>query len=168
MLTQTRLRELLHYAPETGVFTWLVPSKNGIKVGDRAGCLRKSQRHGGPDYRVIRLDLVLFLEHRLAWLYMTGAFPPSQLDHENNKPFDNRWTNLRIATNAQNNQNMPKKKNNRSGFKGVSLDPRRGTYNADCQAEGKRIRKSGFKTAEEAYAFYQLVAVDTHKEFYHG
>lgn len=167
MLTQSRLKELLHYSKKTGLFTWRVPSKNGTKVGATAGCLRKG-RKGKSDYIVIRIPQAkLYLAHRLAWLYVTGAWPEDQLDHKSGVGSDNRWRNLRPATNPQNNQNKPCYANSKTQVKGVSLDPRRGTWNVDCQAYGKRTRKSGFTTLEEASKAYQVFAKQHHGEFHY-
>jgi hypothetical protein len=49
LITAERLRELLHYNPDTGAFTWLVKRGNKIRIGDIAGSLTA---HG---YRAIRL-----------------------------------------------------------------------------------------------------------------
>ena len=88
MLTAQRLRELLHYDPETGVFTWLRPTSNRVKVGNRAGC---NYRDRGW---LIRLDTELHRAARLAWLYMKDEWPPLHLFQENDKVDDLRWANL--------------------------------------------------------------------------
>jgi len=48
------------------------------------------------------------LAHRLAWLYMAGAWPSGVIDHMNGDPSDNRWSNLRDVTQAENNANRRK------------------------------------------------------------
>ena len=109
MLTQKRLKELLHYDPETGVFTWLY------------GCYR-GKVAGGLDqegYRTIRISKKEYRAHRLAFLYVEGYLPEYQVDHKNGNRDDNRWSNLRHVTQACNNQNRVVQVNNRSGFPGV-------------------------------------------------
>lgn len=93
MLTQARLKELFHYDKETGAFTH-IKARRGVRVGKILGCLANN------GYLVIRADGKLYLAHRLAWMYVHGAFPPDQLDHINRMRTDNRLCNLRLATNA--------------------------------------------------------------------
>jgi hypothetical protein len=116
-ITQARLKEVLHYDPETGVFTRLAGAKKANRrfmVGSRAGSLR-------PDgYRELAIDGTKYRESRLAWLYMTGEHPSCLIDHENHVTDDNRWENLRAATYTQNMQNKGLHKNNTSGVKGVT------------------------------------------------
>lgn len=111
-LTQSRLKELLHYEPDTGWFTWRVYSSI-YNPGDRAGGLH------GRGYRSIGVDYKKYLEHSLAWLYMTGVWPPHEVDHINRAREDNRWTNLRAATRSQNGHNKGMHKANGVGFPGV-------------------------------------------------
>ena len=100
ILTQTKLRELLHYDPETGVWTWLNPlPRSKVKSGDIAGRIMDNGR------RQIRIASGFYYSSRLAWLYMTGEWPLDQVDHENRNKSDDRWDNLREATQSQNSFN---------------------------------------------------------------
>lgn len=61
MLTQARIKKLLHYDPDTGIFTRLVANRN-LKVGSIVGYTAK-------DHRVmISVDNKNYRAHRLAWL----------------------------------------------------------------------------------------------------
>jgi len=115
MLTASHLREILHYEPSTGEFRWLVSHPPRGRVGKIAGW-----QHGITHYWRIRIDGRLYQGHRLAWLYMTGEWPKQDIDHINGDRADNRWSNLRDVTNAQNIQNQRKaQRNSRSGYLGV-------------------------------------------------
>ena len=114
ILTQERLKEVLNYDPETGVFVWVVKPSKSIKIGNVAG----SDHTTG--YRHIAINRKIIKSHRLAWLYMTGAFPPDQIDHINRIRNDNRFVNLRAVTRSENQHNSGKRKNNTAGYKGVS------------------------------------------------
>jgi hypothetical protein len=158
VITAQRLRELLHYDPETGVFTWLVkPSKRArIRVGDVAGNV-------GPDgYRRIRVGCK-YLSHRLAWLWMTGEWPPHQIDHINGAKHDNRICNLRVATGSQNQANARKRSDNTSGYKGVR--PSRGRWRAEIRVNGSRRHIGIFNDPAEAHAAYVDAAVKHSGEF---
>lgn len=155
-LTHARLKELLSYDPETGVFVWLAPTSNRVKKGQQAG----SNSHG---YLTIRLDRELYRAHRLAWLYMTGDWPTQMIDHQNSVRADNRFANLREASVQENNRNVDLQTNNTTGFKGVS---RHGAnYRAECYANGLRIRVSGFDTPEAAALAAQQARCKLHGEF---
>jgi phage anti-repressor protein len=133
-LSAERLRELLHYEPETGVFTWRVPRTMHTYPGDVAGW---------PDpkgYCLISVESQAYRAHRLAWLYMCGSWPPDQIDHRNHVKSDNRWDNLRLATNAENAQNRRRaRSDSRSGVLGVCWDKRRNMWAAYLWARDKRV-----------------------------
>ena len=113
MLTQARLRELLTYEPDTGLFWRNVTRASNARRGSIAG-------YAGDPYARIRIDGELYLAHRLAYLYMTGQWPPDDIDHRNGRTKDNRWENLRPATRQQNMHNKRRPMNNSSGIKGVA------------------------------------------------
>src|ERR1700674_1345685 len=108
MVLAERLRAVLLYDPETGVFTRRI-NRGKWKAGAQVGWLR-------PDgYIGIGLDYHEYLAHRLAWLYVTGEWP-IDVDHENTCRSDNRWDNLREASRSQNMRNMKRTKANTSGY----------------------------------------------------
>lgn len=157
MLTQERLKEVLHYDPETGLFTWLVrPGKFSRKrVGDVAGYSR-------PDdgYVEIKIDGKSYYGHRLAFLYMTGSFPEHDGEHKNTNGSDNRWKNLRPATRSQNLGNTNVKRNSATGIKGVGVH-HTGRFYARFRYKNLGV----FDTAELASAAYSKAANDYFGEF---
>jgi hypothetical protein len=147
-LTQERLKELLTYDPETGVFVWVTRPSKSIKVGDVAGSFR-------PDgYRQIQIDGAQFRAHRLAWLYMTGTFPPDQIDHIDRNPTNNQFTNLRAVTGSENQHNSGKPKDNTSGYRGVSYDKRDKKWRASIRLNNVLKNLGYFPTPEEASVAY--------------
>jgi hypothetical protein len=103
MLTPTRLRKVLSYAPTTGIFRWKVSASSRASVGSIAGA------KNGRGYHQIRIGGRPYSASRLAWLYMTGKWPNSEISYINGKPSDTRWANLREVTSSQN-RSRPKSK----------------------------------------------------------
>lgn len=146
MITQERLKQLLHYDPTTGVFT-RIKSNRADRLGKQPGAVNSK------GYVQIRLDGTLYVAHRLAWLYCYGEFPKNQLDHFNGDKSDNKLSNLRHATNKQNQENVTIQINNTSGYRGVCFEKtRRGLkkFGAYVGHNGKRVRVGLFATADEA------------------
>lgn len=145
MLTQARLKELLHYDPETGVFTWR-RNYGRVRKGTRAG-------YQEPCGRIqIRVDGRLYRAHRLAWLYKRGEWPRRQIDHRDGDHSNNRWKNLRSANNAQNQWNAGRSKNNSSGRKGVHRRNQTGRWRAFIGLDNRQKYLGDFDTFEEAAA----------------
>jgi hypothetical protein len=128
-LTQSYLKSVLYYEPETGEFTFLLHSRKA-KIGSLAGCI---DRRG---YRVIRMGKKNYSLHRLAFLYMTGWFPPYEVDHVNGVRHDNRWANLRAVTARENMKNRQLSKNNTSGIIGVGWHSRSNKWQAYIAIDG--------------------------------
>ena len=147
MLTQKRLREVLHYSPDTGEFLRLVTTSHKIKPGSVAGTVN------GCGYRQINIDGTVFYAHRLAWFYMTGEWPMNDIDHLNGARADNRWSNLRSVDRRTNleNQRAPSK-NNKLGLLGVIES--NGSFIASITTNRKHIHLGSFDTAEDAHRAY--------------
>ena len=96
-ITQERLKELLEYNPDTGIFKWKVSRRN-----TRKGATAGTVNHG---YIRIQIDGKIYMAHRLAYLYMTGNFPEHQIDHDDRTRNNNKWLNINSATQSQNMQN---------------------------------------------------------------
>lgn len=157
-ITAARLRELVHYSPDTGVLTWIV-SYGRARSGAAAGCRDPS------GYWRVQIDGHIYLGHRLAWLYMTGEWPPHNIDHINGDPSDNRLVNLRPATQAENCRNTRLRSNNTSGFKGVYFAKYSQRWAAAIRVDGHLRYLGSFETAEEAHAAYCGAATQFHGEF---
>lgn len=162
-LTAERLREVLCYSPETGLFTW-----KGTARGRQGGNTYIGRTTGSPDHRGycrICVDGHLYLAHRLAWLYAHGRWPAAMIDHVNGDKSDNRIANLREATMAQNKMNVCAPRTNKSGFKGVSWNSDAGKWMAYIRAAGKSYNLGRFDTPEAAHAAYAEAAARLHGEF---
>ena len=140
-LTVETLREHLHYDLDTGVFTWLKSVGNRRK-GSRAG-------YSMPlGYWSIICQGKAYYAHRLAHLWMTGEWPPNEMDHINHNPGDNRWSNIRAVTRSENrhNQRRQTRTKNITGVVGVTWDPDRNKYYV--MLNGKFLGR--YKTLDEA------------------
>jgi HNH endonuclease len=146
VIAADRLRELLDYDQETGLFTWRLCTSNRIRVGQVAGCLRKDGR------LTIRVDGELALAHRLAWLHVYGEWPFQVIDHVNGDPLDNRISNLRDVSQLVNTLNLHKvRPDNKSGSIGVSRLPN-GRWLAQLGRNKWRASYDSFEDAVSAYA----------------
>ena len=156
-MTSERLKQLLSYDPLSGIFTWRINPSPRKRIGDVAGC--RNCR-----YIQIQCDNVLYLAHRLAWLYCHGVFPKDELDHRNGDKHDNRIDNLREATNAQNKWNRGPLRN---GLKGAffSKDRKRKAWIARIGANGGYKYLGRYHTELEAHQAYVVAAEKLHGEF---
>lgn len=153
--------EIFSYDPLTGVIVYkqLFGNTRTVAIGDVAGTLgRKGYRHitcNGRRYRA----------HRIAWLIMTGNWPKNQVDHINGIRDDNRWCNLREATQSQNSMNQKIQNRNTTGYKGVTFSKSHNKYRAQIQIAGKKMRIGLYTTPEEAFEAYVNTANKLFKDF---
>lgn len=147
MLTAQRLRELLSYNQETGLFTRLISSKRW-KAGQIAGSIHS--RHG---YAIIRIDGKDLLQHRAAWLYVTGEEPSGDIDHIDGNKLNNTFKNLRVVSETVNSQNQRRAHTgSRSGILGVY--PKGNRWMATICVDKIPKYLGTFATREEASAAY--------------
>jgi hypothetical protein len=144
-LTAERLKQLVHSDPESGIFTAACDRESSsIKAGQRLGWIN------GKGYYHIMLDRRSYRANRLAWLYMTGGWPPHQVDHLNHDKADDRWANLRAATNQQNQRNITMSKANTSGIRGVGWHKRIEKWQASIRVDGRLLSLGYFESLDEA------------------
>ena len=155
-LTHAKLIESLWYCKDSGEFTWLVDYGRNC-VGDAAGYVSPINR------RHIYVYGESFLASRLAWFYVTGAWPKHYIDHINRDPSDDRWCNIREATPRQNQFNRSIGANNTTRFKGVSR--KREKFVAKTREAGKWIHIGVYDTAAEAGHAYSCAVRGSHGEF---
>jgi hypothetical protein len=158
-VTAARLREVLNYDPETGIFTWRVRLKYSVPIGARAGSFPAN------GYCMIGIDGVHYRAHRLAWLYVYGEWPKNFIDHIDGNRLNNAIANLRDVSNKMNghNTNVPRR-GNKTGLLGV-LPYKNGKFTAQIGVNGKSNHLGVFDTAEEAHATYMAAKRYVHEGF---
>lgn len=160
-ITREQAAELVSYDPETGILTWKkchFPNR----VGKEAGGYRRNSVRG---YRYVWLCGRRYSSHRIAWLLMTGKWPVL-VDHINRDPGDNRWANLREATESQQRGNTYLVARNTSGVRGVRWYAKRQRWYAAISFGQKSKYLGSFKTKEEAVSAYDKAAREHWGEFY--
>lgn len=147
-LTCSRLRELIKYDPETGIFIRIVTTSPNAIAGRKAG------GYDAYGYINISIDKKIYKAHRLAWLYVYGKWPLQEIDHINGIKDDNRICNLRDVGRIENGRNhvRPTKRNISSGVLGVT--PCGDKWRAAVSVSKKRVHVGVFATKEEAYEAY--------------
>lgn len=147
-LTAERVRELLEYNPETGIFIRRI-AKGRMAKGSVAGCKATN------GYVCIKADGECYKAHRLAWLVTHGTWPTNLIDHINGDKADNRIDNLREATESTNKQNMlGARSDSKTGLLGVSFHKKRKKFMAIINVDGKNIHIGCYPTAKDAYHAY--------------
>jgi hypothetical protein len=156
-LTQGRLKELLDYDPETGLFQ--------LKL-TRGTSYRRKNTHPthAAGYVKYGIDNKQYLAHRLAFLYMTGAFPAGRVDHINGNRADNRWCNLREVTNTQHLLNRFRSRQAKYPGVWVAKNKGRQTYYARVSFGGKSRHLGTFASQEEAFAAYLMEIAELYGE----
>lgn len=150
-LSPAEIHSFFSYDPSSGTLKWARGPGGKARKGNVAGCLKKD------GYLAVVLHGKQYPVHRLAYLCMTGVFPPEEIDHKNLNKTDNRWINLRAATRSQNAKNMK--------YKGFSKVKSRPGWISTIRNNGRKIYLGYFRTQEEAATAYKVAAKRYHGEF---
>ena len=159
------LRQLLRYDPETGKLFWLprpaemFPDKRAAKAWNTKWAEKpaftaphnRGYLHGG----ILKQR---YLAHRVIWAMQTGEWPKDEIDHANNTPSDNRWSNLRAATRSENTQNTSSRKGSTSKYLGVCRKKKSSKWMAIISSGGARIVLGLFDCEIEAARAYDAAA----------
>lgn len=162
-LTVDRLRALLDYDPDSGIFTRRIRTASRHKVGDRADFLIASGVMAG--YLRVSIDYERHLAHRLAWMHVHGSWPTNEIDHIDGNRGNNRIANLRDVTRTTNKENMrAARKDNQCGLLGVHWHAPTDQWRASIQVHGRAQHIGLFHTPEAAHLAY----VETKRRLHEG
>jgi HNH endonuclease/AP2 domain len=149
-LLDMNIKNHITHNPYTGIFI-------RISTQEVAGYITE------VGYVVISLFGISYHAHRLAFFFM-GEPVPDCVDHKNGIRWDNRWKNLRSATNSQNQQNSKISTRNKTGYKGVSYHKVSKKFQASIM-NNKREHLGYYNTALEAALVYDKRAKELYKDF---
>ena len=147
--SQEKLLERFSYDPVTGVLTFNkhnYKSYNGKVAGSVTSKGYISVNYKGQKYKA----------HRIIWMMMTGEDPGElTIDHDDRNKANNIWTNLRLATDSQQEHNKI--------HKGISKTP--WGFTVRIMANNIRRTVGTFKTEAEALAVYSEECALRDEEF---
>jgi HNH endonuclease len=163
-LNRELAESLLIYDRSTGAFIWRIRDDvpawwNTKYAGKIAGSITDE------GYWIIVINKRLYLAHRLVWLFEKGVWPTFELDHKDCNKLHNQIDNLRPASGSMNCANGPKRKQNRSGYKGVHWCAKQKKFIAQICVNYKRIRLGASDDPKEAHALYIAAAEHHFKQF---
>ena len=163
VLTQEQAKELFSYDPEEGILRWRkLPNK---RCKSLIAGYRKQDNSRAMAYWVVMVNYKNYKVHQIIWVYMTGKWPDRLIDHEDLNGENNKWSNLRLATQSQNMMNVGLRITNKTGVKGVSLDSRGNKFRARITLDRVSIELGHFNTLEEAKTAREIASKKYHGEF---
>lgn len=137
-LDYNRIRDLLDYDPDTGIFRWKQDRNARVKKGMVAGKIRSD------GYLGLTIDNQYYFGQVIACLLHFGYVPENDIDHIDRDRLNNRIDNLRIVSRQCNIRNSGNYKNNTSGVKGVSWGKTINKWVAQIKINGKVHRLGSY------------------------
>lgn len=122
----------------------------------------------GKGYLKVRYKGKTYSAHRIIYQIANSIelLPNDiQIDHVDGDRLNNNPSNLRLASNQENQRNVGIQKNNTSGYKGVTYEKDRNKWKASIFDGHKRINLGRFNSPLEAHLAYSNKAIELFKEF---
>lgn len=154
------IKEHISYNPDTGILTRLKCDARPDLIGKPAGYINSN------GYIAVAIKGVSYKAHRIAWLLFHNEWPEEDIDHIDRDKSNNRISNLRKASRAMNSANVGVRRDNTSGYRGVSFNAEHGKWFAQIISNNKKIFLGYHKTAELASEAYQSAAKKLFGEFF--
>ena len=183
-LTQAFVKSILNYDIDSGDFYWLPKEPSMFNDGfgrytKERNCKIFNSKFAGKlagnlvdrTHIIISINYTKHEAHRLAWFYITGYYPKEgEIDHIDRNPLNNKFSNLRLATIAQQNMNQSKFKTKdgvpcSSIYKGVSWNKGKQKWRARIVFDKKEIHLGYFIDEKEAALAYDEAATKFFGEF---
>lgn len=179
LLTREQAIRLFDYDPDEGVLRWKFRTPDMFESGARSAEQRCSSWNGrcagkaagsvsgygyfqvGIPGRILDLPVenLLCLSHRIIWLIVYGHWPEDQVDHRDGVGTNNLLSNLREATQSQNQHN----RKDRSKHVGASWHRKSSKWQARISTNGKMRTLGYYDTAEEAHHAYVVEKAVVHE-----
>lgn len=165
------LREALDYDPETGELHWKVrpehhfPRECDMRMWNKRFSGRAAGGVGPLGYCVLKVQNVTIPSHCVIWALVTGEWPDKFIDHINGVRDDNRISNLRLATPAENSRNARLNRNNTSGVKGVYWFKASRKWQVRLHFDGRLHHFGYYEDKEEAIRVIQAARLRHHDAF---
>lgn len=164
-LTFAEVDRLLAYDGGTGLLTWKHRSIDDFQ--SQATAARWNTRYAGAvagcrnsqGYLVLSIRDKRYLVHRVCWLLSTGSWPERQLDHIDHQRTNNRRSNLREASHAENGKNQ-RRRANQTGSSGVTKRKDTGKWQARIRSEGRTHNLGCFATEAQAIQARELAKAE--------
>ena len=142
-LTAEYARECFDYTPETGKVTWRRRPREHFKTDGAykswitrfAGKSVGDYTRGG--YCAVHIGSKDYGLHIIIWAMTHGKWPEFEIDHIDHCRTNNRISNLREVTKAENRKNQSKRSDNTSGITGVFWHKRAGKWMASLSINGR-------------------------------
>lgn len=164
------VQELFDYDPEAGVLYWRErPLRPECPAIDKAWNTRFVGKVAGrPDkngHLYANITYKNYAVHRLVWLHVHGRWPDRDIDHANGNPADNRISNLRQCTHAQNMRNSRVRRDNAAGVTGVYWAKNERKWRAYINVNGKMKMLGAFGDKNDAIECRRRAAIAAFGEF---